>query len=54
MSNLIYSKIQHIPRKKLDLSVLEYILADMIYQLSTNPKYNYWCVISKDTMAEEL
>lgn len=31
----------------------DYVLCDMIYHLSNNPKYN-WCVISKETMALEL
>jgi len=31
----------------------DYILCDMISQLSNNPKYN-WCILSKDSMAEEI
>jgi len=53
MNNLIFTTIQHIPRKKHWLSMNDYILCDMISQLSNNPKYN-WCILSKDSMAEEI
>ena len=49
---LIYSKILHEPRKKLWLTLMEYVLADMIYQLSTNPKTNFRCTMSKENMAK--
>lgn len=52
-NNLIYTNIQHIPRKKWSLSLNDYVLCDMIYHLSNNPQYN-WCIMSKETMANEL
>jgi hypothetical protein len=51
--NLVYTNIQHIPRKKLWLSLTEYVLCDMIYHLSNNPKYN-WCIMSKENMWNEI
>ena len=53
MSNLIYTNIQHIPRKKWGLSLNEYAIADMIYHLSNNPDYK-WCIMTKRDMAEEI
>lgn len=50
---LIFININNITRKKLDLTMNEYCLCDMIYHLSNNPKYN-WCVMSKERMANEL
>lgn len=53
INNLVYTNIQHQPRKKWGLSLNEYVLCDMIYHLSNNPQYN-WCIMSKETMANEL
>lgn len=50
---LIYTKISHIPRKSLWLTNNEYIVADTIYQLSTNPKYE-WCIMTRENLAKEL
>lgn len=38
MSDLIYTNIQHIPRKKHWLTLNEYCLCDMVYHLSNNPE----------------
>lgn len=53
MSDLIYTVVQHWPRKKWGLSVLEACAVDSIYQLSNNPKY-LWCKKSKDNLALDL
>jgi len=53
MTDLLYTIIQHVPRKKWDLSVLEACAIDTIYQLSNNPKYNR-CIKSKDAIAKDL
>jgi hypothetical protein len=51
---LIYTNIQHIPRKKFWLSLNEYVLCDMIYHLSNDNKFWHWCFCSKDALAKEL
>lgn len=49
-----YTTILHNVRETLDLSLLEYCVADTIYKLSSNPKAPIlgWCNASKDTMAK--
>jgi DNA-binding MarR family transcriptional regulator len=57
MSNQIsYTTINHLVRKKLGLSMHEYALADLIYNLANNPKSDYpgWCYSSKETLGEIL
>lgn len=51
-----YTTINHEARKKLNLSWLEYGLADLIYNLANNPKSTFpgWCYASKETLAEML
>jgi biotin operon repressor len=44
----------HIIRKALRLSLNEMAVLCDIFQMSQNPKYNYWCIKSKDKMAEWL
>lgn len=44
----------HIIRKALRLSLNEMAVLCDIYQMSQNPNYGYWCVKSKDKMAEWL
>jgi len=51
--DLQYTNIQHIPRKKWWLSLIEYCLADMIYHMSNNPKY-LWCIKSKESLSDDL
>lgn len=53
---LEFTTIQHGFRKKNNLTCNEYVLADMIYFLSTSPeaKVRDWCYMSRPTMAEEL
>lgn len=53
MSNLIYTNILHNPRKILWLSVIEYVVCDMIYHLSNNPKHN-WCIMTRENMWKEV
>ena len=53
MSELIYTVIQHGPRKKHWLSVIECCLADSIYHLSNNPRFPR-CMKSKDSLADDL
>lgn len=54
--NLSYTVINHIARLKLDVSMNEYAVADLIYQLSNNPENDYqgWCYASKDWIADTL
>lgn len=47
----IISLENHVVRKALQLSLNEMALLCDIKKLSQNPKYNYWCVKSKDKMA---
>jgi DNA-binding PadR family transcriptional regulator len=44
----------HIIRKALRLSLNEMAVLCDIYQMSQNPNYGYWCVKSKEKMAEWL
>ncbi len=53
MSNLIYTNILHNPRKILWLSVIEYVVCDMVYHLSNNPKHN-WCIMTRENMWKEV
>lgn len=54
--SLKYTNIQHDFRKKHGLSCNEYVLADMIYFLSTNPqsKVPGWCYKSRVSLADDL
>lgn len=51
-----YTTINHVARKELGLSWLEYGLADLVYNLSNNPKSDYptWCYASKQFLATNL
>ena len=49
-----YTTINHEARKKLNLSWMEYGLADTIYHLSNNPKKKGWCYASKNYLAATL
>jgi biotin operon repressor len=53
---LIFTNIQHRFRKANKLTCNEYVLADMIYQLSVSPlsKVKGWCYMSRPNMAEEI
>ena len=53
MSDLIYTNIQHIPRKKHWLTLNEYCICDMVYHLSNNPKY-LRCIKTKQWFGEDL
>lgn len=54
--SLTYTVIQHSFRKENDLSCNEYVLADMVYHLSTNPRNNMggWCHMTRENMALEM
>lgn len=52
--DLQYTFMNHVARKKLNLSMIEYCLADSIYHLSNNPKYNGWCIASHSYLADFL
>ena len=51
-----FTTILHNKRKELDLNLMEYCVADTVYNLSSNPKspVQGWCYASKDTLAEIL
>lgn len=50
-----YTIIRHKERVKLDLSINEYCVADLIYQLSSNPENSRgWCYASKEWMGKQL
>jgi len=51
-----YTTINHTARKKLGLTILEYCLGDLIYNLSSNPKSVFpgWCYASKPKMAKMI
>lgn len=53
---LVYTTIQHPFRKKHGLTVIEYVLIDMVYLLSVKPDSDVpgWCYMSKQTMADEI
>jgi hypothetical protein len=53
---LKFTVINHVFRKKNDLTLNEYCLLDMIYHLSVNPesKIKGWCYMKRETMANEL
>ena len=52
---LRYNTIQHGPRKKLGLTVTEYMICDIYYHLSCNPKnLDGWAFISRRRLAVEL
>lgn len=54
MANLNYTTIHHRTRKSLGLSVNEYMIADLIYNLQNNQKSKYpgWCYATRDYMAD--
>ena len=50
-----YTNVYHAARKKLKLTFVEYIVADIVSQLShSTNKAGGWCYMSKDSMAELL
>lgn len=51
-----YTTILHDERKKLHLSMNEYALSSLIYNLASSPNnvHSGWCFASKETMAEYL
>jgi hypothetical protein len=51
-----YTTINHRVRKELNLSLSEYCLMDLVYNLANNPKSNYpnWCYGSKPFLARCL
>lgn len=51
-----HTLVHHQERIALDLSILEYCVVDLIFQISNNPnsKYPGWCYASKGYMAECL
>lgn len=51
-----YTTVNHQARIKLDLTINEYCLSDLIYNLSNNPnnKANNWCYASKETLGKCL
>lgn len=52
---LRYNTIQHGPRKKLGLTATEYMICDIYYHLSCNPKnQDGWAFISRKRLADEL
>lgn len=53
---LVFTTIQHKFRKLNKLTCNEYVLADMIYKLSTSPlsEIKGWCYMSRPTMADEM
>jgi hypothetical protein len=54
MAELNYTIINHTARIKLGLSLVDYCIADMIHNLSTNPDNPTpgWCHARKDTLAD--
>jgi len=55
-ANLKYSKIDHEVRRDFDISVLEYVVCDWVYVLSTNPESNFsgWCYAGKEQLAKDF
>ena len=53
---LTYTLILHQIRKKLELTLMEYCLADSIYHLSNNPDsvVKGWCYATKETISNML
>lgn len=53
---LVYTTIQHDFRKKNNLTCNEYVLCDMVYQLSVlpNSKFAGWCYMKREIMANEI
>jgi len=50
-----YTVINHIAREELDLTWVEYGLADLVHNLSNNPQTtNRWCYASKERLASML
>jgi len=50
-----YTHIRHDKRKELKLTIHEYCLADLVYQLSTNPENEVgWCYASKEWIAGQF
>ena len=51
-----YTTILHDKRKELGISIQEYVLADMVYRLSVNPKNQFqgWCWASRQFFADEM
>lgn len=51
-----FTTINHVARIKMGLSLVEYCLADLIYNLSNSPKSSIpgWCYASKKTLSKNL
>jgi len=50
-----YTLILHSPRKKLGLTITEYVLADTIHKLSTvHSAVSGWCFAKRETLAENI
>ena len=47
-----YTVIDHIGREKLRLSLMEYTVADSIYQLQSNPTGDQWCRATNEYLSE--
>ena len=56
MKKTSFTTILHGKRKELKLNLIEYCIADTIYNLSNNPSspVQGWCYASKETLAEIL
>src|SRR3972149_6697397 len=54
MEKLNYTTVNHTARIELDLSIPEYCIADLIYNLSNNPTNDGWCAVSKEWMGQQL
>lgn len=56
MVRLNYTTINHEARVRLDLSINEYCIFDLIHNLATNPKNSHmgWCYARKETLADYL
>jgi len=52
--SLQYTIINHVARKKLGLTLLEYSIIDSIYNLSNNPRNNGYSTASKQYIADWL
>ena len=50
---LRYTVVLHKARKELGLSILEYMVTDLVHQLSGRPNYPY-CIKSKENIAKDL
>lgn len=49
---LQYTTINHVARRALSLSMIEYCIYDSIYNLSHNPRRQGWCTASNEQIAD--